>query len=460
MMKRLYETTLLLLLSTVMVSGLSAQRRPDLTGRITDEAQALRIAVPDVPGPGDLRREVSVFNNTLWNDLESSAYFEMISKSFYPRTPPRRPEDLNPDENAMPADPGARGFWLRGWSDAPVTARYLTFGSLQVRDERLVLSGYLYDALADALPNAHIFGKRYFSSSDQAGARQLAHEFARDILMNLGLGPGLAGSRIYFVSNRTGHKEIWVMDYDGSNQRPVTRYENLSLTPAVSPDGNLLAFTTYVDGLPKIYVHSLETARRLTFYNQQASLNTTPSFGPDGKTMMFASTAVGRSQIYSADLDGRNFRRISYSRSIDVDPAINPKTGAQVAFVSGRSGIPQVYLMDADGANVQMLSLGGGDAVQPSWDPQGENIAFAWTRGFEPGNYNIFVLNVATRDLVQLTYGAGRNEAPYWSPSGTHIVYSSDRLGSTQLWTMRADGTDLKRLTTAGANESPVWAVK
>jgi TolB protein len=139
---------------------------------------------------------------------------------------------------------------------------------------------------------------------------------------------------------------------------------------------------------------------------------------------------------------------------------INPQTGAQIAFTGGQSGPPQVYLMDADGANMRKLSGGQGDAVQASWDPKGEQIAFSWTRGFEPGNYNIFVMNVATQQLVQLTHGAGRNENPVFSPSGTHIVFSSDRSGGTQLWTMRADGTQIRRLTTQGRNTQPVWAIR
>jgi TolB protein len=458
-MKKLSFIAAIVCLATGAAVFLTAQKA-DITIPIQGQQQAPRIAVPDIPGPVAASGQVEVFNTTLWNDLESAGRFEMISKSFYPRTSPRRPEDWQAPTQALPDEPSARGLWLAGWAQPPVTALYVAFGSIDIANERLVLSGYLYDVTAADLAAAHVFGKRYYAELNEEGARLLAHDFSRDILERLGLGPGLAGTRIYFVSNRTGSKEIWSMDYDGSNQKQLTFYNNITVTPAVSPDGSKLAFTTYVEGTPGIYVHSLQTNRRLTFYNQVSSLNTTPSFTPDGNSILFTSSPTGWAQIYMCDLDGRNLRRISYSRSIDVHPSVNPKTGAQIAFVSGRSGPPQVYLMDLDGANVRKLSPGGGDAVQPSWDPQGENIAFAWTRGFEPGNYNIFIINVATQQLLQLTYGAGRNEHPSWSPSGTHLVFSSNRLGGTQIWTMRADGTNLRKLTSQGLNEVPVWAVR
>ena len=453
-------TAVLLLAGLLMAVVLLAQQQADYVGTVTDTQQAPRIAVPDLLGGREISAESDVFNSALWNALESSARFEMVSKSFYPRTTPRRPADFHADDKNLPEDPGARSFWLRGWSDPPVGTRYLTFGSLGAANERLALSGYLYDVTAEDSGAAFIFGKRYFANLDAKGARRLAHDFSRDVLGKLGLGTGLAGTRIYFVSDRTGHREIWAMDYDGSNQTQITNYKHLSLTPTVSPDGAKVAFTSYFMGTPQIIVHSLETGRRLTFYNQIASLNTTPSFTPHGERIVFASSASGRTQIYVADLDGRNLRRISYSRSIDVDPAVNPKTGTQIAFVSGRGGVPQVYLMDDTGANVRRLSGGGGDAVQPSWDPQGQNVAFAWTRGFEPGNYNIFIINVGTEELVQLTHGAGRNEHPTWSPSGTHITFASNRSGGTQIWTMRADGRQLRKLTTQGKNQQPFWGVR
>ena len=399
----------------------------------------------------------------------------MVSKSFYPTETPQRPEDFRPplapapqpqrrlrpgEKPAPPPEPRRQGPWLTDWSQPPVTANLLAYGSTSIDTDRFALSGWLYDVTKPDTGAAHVFGKRYLSSNDPAGARRVAHEFSNDILVKLGVGPGIGGTRVYFVSNRTGSKEIWTMDYDGSSQAPVTQYKSITINPEISRDGSLVAFTTFARGNPSIFIHSLETNRRLTFYNQVASMNATPSFSPDGKQMAFSSSISGRAQLYLTNLDGSNLRRISNSLAVDVEPKFNPRTGAQIAFVSGRAGPPQIYMMDVDGTNVQRLTSGGGDAVNPAWSPDGQRLAFAWTRGFEPGNFNIFIIEVATQTLTQLTFGAGRNEHPSWSPDGRHLVFASNRMGGTQIWTMLADGTNVKQLTRAGANEAPVWGVK
>lgn len=441
---------------------LMAQQKPDAVITLTDEQQDPRIAIAEIRGPVEAADPVDRFNRELWDALEASGRLTLVTRSIYPRSSPRDPKDLQYDEKTLPLDLGARGTWVQGWRDAPVQSRYLVYGRVNEGDGRLMLNGFLNDVTQESKEGSNIFGKLYFADATLTGARGMAFEFARDILMNLGLGEGLAGSRIYYVHRDEGGgtKELWAMDYDGRNKKRITNYRSISITPAVSPDSRLIAFTTFAEHVPKIYVHSLETGRRLQFYNLDASLNTTPGFSPDGRSIFFASSPSGRSQIYRADLDGGNLRRVSYSRSLDVHPTVNPRTGRQIAFVSDTSGEPQVYLMDVDGTNRRRLSGGGGDAVQPSWDPTGERLAFTWTRGYEIGNYNIFLVDVVSGRYTQLTHSRGRNEHPSFSPSGTHIAFSSDRLGGSQIWTMRADGTQIKQLTSKGTNESPVWAVR
>jgi len=453
------KKTILVTASLAAAAVVVGSQQSDLLIKLTQGERAA-IAVPDFRGAGAAAPLMSVLNGTLFSELQQSGLFRMVPKSLYPLEVPQRPQDFVPP-GPPPSRGGApvrRGPWLTDWSQPPASANYLTIGYAAEQSGRLVLFGWLFNVNQTDLANAQVFGKLYFGDLNEDGARKVAREFAADILGQFGFR-SLIGTKIYFVSDRTGHKEIWEMDYDGANQRQITHYRSTSTFPAVSPDRTLLAFTTYAGGYPMIYIHSLETGRRLPFYNQKASMNATAEFTPDGRQIVFSSTAAGRyAQIYIADLDGSNLRRLTFSNAIDVEPTVNPKTGAEIVFVSGRSGMPQIYKMNMDGADVVRLTDGEGEAVNPSWHPDGRHIAFAWTRGYEPGNYNIFIMDVATREYVQLTHGSGRNENPSWAPDGRHLVFASNRSGSMQIYTMLANGTQIKPLTTQGNNEKPVWS--
>jgi TolB protein len=411
---------------------------------------------------------MDLFNSTLWGDVQDSGLFKMAPKSFYPTDVPQRPQDFKPPlpapaqrrRTGPPPQPIRQGPWLTDWSEPPVSSNYLAFGYVAIQAEQLVLFGWLYNVGQPDLAGAQVFGKVYFGPVSDDGARKTAREFAADILSQFG-AKGLSGSKIYYVSDRAGRgmKEIWSMDYDGSNQKQVTSYRSISTTPGVSLDGTRLGFTSFYKTFPAIVIHSLETGRKLPFFNQIASMNATPDFTPDGKSVLFASTLASKDlQIYMCDLAGGNLKRISMVRAIEVEPKANPRTGQEIAFTSGRSGTAQIYKMSLEGTNVERLTSGEGEAGNPAWHPDGRHIAFKWTRGYEPGNWNIFVMDVATRQFEQLTHGAGKNENPSWAPDGRHLVFSSNRTGSAQIWTMLADGTQLKQLTTHGSNTMPVWS--
>src|SRR5258708_17342752 len=159
-----------------------------------------------------------------------------------------------------------------------------------------------------------------------------------------------------------------------------------------------------------------------------------------------------------AKTDGGELRRIAHVRAIEVSPKVHPKTGSDILFISGRSGHQQLWRMNQEGGDLEQLTSGEGDVANPSWNPNGRHIAFAWTRGYEPGNFNIFVMDIKDKKLTQLTQSSGRNENPTWAPDGLHRAFSSLRGRVTQIYTMLADGTNVKQLTTQGNNLQPVWA--
>jgi len=456
------------IISTVFIPiallGIGALLIPgqEIRGRISQGA-APRMALPDFRGAGDAQRFMDVFNGTLWDQLAGSGVLKMVAKSYYPLEVPQQPQDFKPPTAVAPLRRGdapkaqSNGPWLTDWSNPPVSADDLAFGYTVVQNGQLVLRGWLYNLAQPDPQSAQVIGKLYFGTLDAEGAKKVAREFAADILQLFG-AKSLAGTKIYFVSDRSGAKEIWSMDYDGANQRELTHYKSVSTMPTTSADGKLFAFTTYAQGNPKIMVYSADTDRRLPFINPVSSAVETPEFTPDGSRIMFSASLEGWVQICVADANGGGMRRISHVRAIEVSPKINPKNANEVVFISGRGGSEQLWRMNMDGGDLEMLTNGQGYVANPAWSPNGQMVAFAWTLGYEPGNYNIFVMDVASKKYVQLTHGSGRNENPWWAPDGVHLVFSSKQRQATQLYTMLADGTKVQQLTTQGNNIQPVWS--
>jgi len=159
--------------------------------------------------------------------------------------------------------------------------------------------------------------------------------------------------------------------------------------------------------------------------------------------------------------EGAGARRLTTGKG-DVSPVFNPKTNGQIAWVSGRTGLPQIYAMDVDGSNVQRMT-DQGYAVSPAWSPNGLLLAFAWVRNYGPGvlgGSDIYLMDIASRQIIQLTHDGGRNDFPSWSPDGRHIVFQSNRGGMEQVWSVLADGTHLQQLTRQGRNSQPNWSFK
>jgi TolB protein len=409
--------------------------------------EKVRIAVPDFKAStqdaanADLLR---TFNTTLFNDLSYAGIFDVVSKSFYPLTVPGSPQEIQ----------------LEAWGNPPPNAAMIAFGNLGKAGDDLAVQGWLFDVKNTASPQ--VLGKQYREKATADNARLIAHKFADEIIFRLGGGiPGVAESKIVYVSGRTGHKEIWMMDYDGHSQTEVTKLGAIALSPRLSPDSSRIAFTLLGKNGVELAMYSLELGKMVTFPRFSGTTQTA-AWSPDGLKLAFSSSMRGDPEIFIADASGANPKRITANRGGNSSPVFNPKTGAQLAFVSGRTGLPQIYTMEADGTNLQRMTTTG-YAVSPSWSPNGQFLAFAWKRNYgpgAPGGQDIYVMDIASKQWVQLTHESGVNDYPSWSPDGRHIVFESTRDGGTQIWTMLADGSQQRKLTSGTHNQQPTWSYK
>ena len=386
--------------------------------------------------PGEKNdRLAKVFDDTLQADLDFSGNIDLASRSFFPSGTFVLPGDIKVDD----------------WRAPGIQAQYVAYGNIVVNGGRIVATGRLRDLSAQQESIASNFPG---FNDEEESARLVAHNFADRILETLGFGRGIARTQIAFVSDRSGTKQIYVMDYDGTNQHRVGGTD-LSVTPKWSPVDDRIAYTSWRPG-PQITIVSASGDRHS--FQQPSIANSVPAWSPDGKSIVYASRRDEDTEIYIADADGRNARRLTNSRGIDTSPVFNPATGRRIAFVSGRSGTPQIFTMASDGTDVQRLTEEGGDAENPAYSPDGRMIAFAWQKP-EAGNFDIYIYDTTTQKFVQLTSEKGNNERPVWAPDGKHIAFQSNRSGSTQIYSMTVDGKKLIQLTnTRGINEGPTWS--
>jgi len=436
----------ILLLTTLIASAATLHGQDWVRTGTNLGITKIRIAAADFkagsadPQTGPMK---SAFDQTLYNDLRYAGIFDVVSKSMIPNTTPGSPQEIN----------------LANWSAAPSSAAMVAFGALQVSGGRVTVQGFLYDT--KNTQNPQVLGKQYADNASMENTRQIAHRFADEIIERLGGIAGIAETKIYYVSQKSGNKEIWVMDYDGMNERQLTHLGTVSLSPRVSPDNSRVAFSSLGKNGWSIRVYSMELGRMIAF-PAWGDTTLSPAWSSDGTKLAFSSARTGDPEIYTCDSSGNGAKRVTAFRGPDVSPVWNPKTNAQIAWVSGRTKLPQIYIMDSDGANVSRMT-DGGYASAPSWAPNGQFLTFAWNRSYgpgAPGGEDIYIMDIASKRWTQLTHDAGMNDAPSWSPDGRHIVFQREMDGHSEIWMMLADGTNQQQLTHGGGNSMPNWSWK
>ncbi|GGD45298.1 Tol-Pal system beta propeller repeat protein TolB [Aurantiacibacter arachoides] len=416
-----------------------------LTGTVTDDTpwQELGIAIAsfatssdvatpaNAQGTGALGLELA---RIVYNDLRSNGLFRPVGPDALPR----------PSYGQITAP--AWNVW-QGRSAEMLVQGYVRANP----DGRLTIGCYLYDV---QLQQEQARAGWVVQPSEW---RRAAHRCADLVYSRLSGESPFFDSRIAYIAetgprdNRV--KRLAIMDSDGANHRFITNGQSTALTPRYSPDYSRIAYLSYVDGNPRIYIYHIDTGRQ-TLVTQSSNPTFAPRWSPDGRWILYSMAIGGNTDIYRVSAAGGGTpERLTNGPAIEVGGSYSPD-GRQIVFESDQSGTQQCYVMNADGSNQRRISFFGGRCATPEWSPRGDQIAFTHI----VGDFHIAVMSPDGRNMRTLT-NAWQDEAPSWAPNGRIIQFFRVERGSGEptIWQVDLTGENERQLRTPVGASDPAW---
>lgn len=399
-----------------------------------------------------LRYEKEI-HDVITKDLRISSYFTLQSSNAFLESPKKglRPKGNEPN-----------GFDFSSWK--AIGTDFLVKTGFNYVNDRVQLEAYVYYVPKQDL----VLGRSY--SAPLRDIRSMAHKFTMDMVK------AITGKKAFFLSKiatsrstTRGVKEIFVMDWDGANVRPITNHRTVSISPSWSRDGRHIAYTAnmYRRKLKRrnwdLFLYDFKK-RKKAVLAAAIGINSTATFYPGFSEAVVRIGAKSQSSdLYRVNLETKRRKPIvSGPRgAMNVEPALSPD-GKKLAFSSDRSGSPMIYVQESGNKKAKRLTFNGRYNSSPAWAPDGQKIAYA---SFVNGHFDIYVMDINGRNQKKLTSAKkfngkwSDNEDPSFSPDGRLILFRSNRSGNYQLYAVTVDGRDEYRLTFDNYNYyRPQWS--
>ncbi len=415
-----------------------------LTGSVTavGDWQSLGIAIPTFPTDHAVATGADGGNTeALGRNLARVVFSDLKDNGLFKPTGPDALPGIGYAEVAAPA--------FAGWRSR--SAEMLVQGFVKAgADGQLTVGCYLYDvALGKELARQGYVVK-------PTEWRRAAHKCADMVYSRLSGESPFFDSKIAYIAE-TGpkdhrRKQLAIMDSDGANHRFITSGQATALTPRYSPDYRQIAYLSYVDGRPRIYVYDIGTGHQ-HLVTEAKGPTFAPRWSPDGKYILYSMALAGNTDIYRVPATGGTSVRLTNTPGINIGGSYSPD-GSRIVFESDRGGTQQVYVMNADGSGQHRITFFGGRAATPEWSPRGDQIAFTCICG----NLRIAVMDPAGHNRRFLT-DSWQDEAPTWSPNGRIVQFFRTERGTgrSSIWQVDLTGRKERRLKTPVDASDPAW---
>ncbi|MDH4610820.1 Tol-Pal system beta propeller repeat protein TolB [Pseudomonas sp. BN102] len=424
----------IVLLGVAMLVGSVQAADPLVITSGTDRATPIAVVPFGWQGGTVLPTEMS---EVVGGDLRNSGYFEPI-----------------PRQNMISLPTQASEVIYRDWK--ALGAQYVLVGNIVPAGGRLQVQFALFNVTTEQ----QVMAGNVSGSTDQL--RDMAHYIADQSFEKLTGVKGAFSTRMLYVTaerfsvNNTRYT-LQRSDYDG--QRAVTLLQSREpiLSPRYAPDGRRIAYVSFEQKRPRIFIQHIDTGRREQITNFEG-LNGAPAWSPEGNRLAFVLSRDGNPEIYVMDLGSRQLRRVTNNMAIDTEPFWGAD-GQTIYFTSDRAGKPQIYKTSIGGGEPQRVTFAGNYNANPKLSADEKMLVMIHRQdGFT--NFK-----VAAQDLTRagsaprILSGTSLDDSPTVAPNGTMLIYATRQQGGGVLMLVSTNGRVRVPIPTVqGDIREPSWS--
>ena len=369
------------------------------------------------------------------NDLRNSGMYEPI-----------------PRQNMISLPTSAAEIIYRDWQ--ALGAQYVMVGSIVPSGARLQVQFALFNVATQQQVVAGTVG----GTTDQL--RDMAHHIADQAFEKLtGIKGAFSTKMLYVTAERFGVNNtrytLQRSDYDGARGVTLLQSREPILSPRYAPDGRRIAYVSFEQRRPRIFMQHIDTGRREQLTNFEG-LNGAPAFSPDGNRLAFVLSKDGNPEIYVMDLGSRQIQRVTNSGSIETEPFWG-KDGQTLYFTSDRAGKPQIYKQSIYGGAAQRVTFTGNYNANPKLSADEKTLVMIHRQdGFT--NFKVAAQDLVTSRLRILSE-TSLDDSPTVAPNGTMLIYATRQQGRGVLMLVSTNGRVRLPIPTAqGDVREPSWS--